>query len=127
VHVERAQCVAIVGRHEHDGRHRVRADQLEQREAVDFGHLDVEEQDVGTQPCDERDRIGTAGLADDVDVGVVREQRFDVRSRERFVVDDEYLERPVAGAVHAAACHGRSSTASTPSSLVPRLKAADSP
>ena len=58
-------------------------------EAVEAGHLDVEDHEVGLQLTDELDRlVAPAGLADDV-VTLLDEELLEVEADDRFVLGDD--------------------------------------
>ena len=87
---ECADRVMVVRGHEHDERH-FRSGNVAQRfEAIDTGHLHVEEHQVRPLRVHRRDRRRTISiLADDVDVGMVAEAQLQATPRQRLVVDDD--------------------------------------
>ena len=90
VHFERAQRVLVVGGDEDDRRHPLGADRVDHAEAVDAGHLDVEEDEVRRLVLDGRDRLrAVAALADDFDVLFLLQQRQHALARDRLVVNDQ--------------------------------------
>ena len=104
-HVERTQSVMVVRGHEHDRGDPVRADALEDAEAVEIRHLDVEEHEVGPELLDRDDGLATvAALPDDLDAGFVREEGAQALAGEGLVVDDE---GPHDGAHHSVIRNGR--------------------
>jgi hypothetical protein len=65
-------------------------DELEHFEAVDLGHLDVEEDEVGVQLLDGFDAFeAVAAFLDDLDPGIVLEVFADDQTGEGFVVDED--------------------------------------
>ena len=59
-------------------------------EAVEAGHLDVEEQDVGRQALDDADRLeAVAGLRDHLDAAHLLEHVAQLFARELLIVDDD--------------------------------------
>jgi len=69
VDVERAQGVLVVGGDEDDRRDAVRAHTLEDVEAVEVRHLDVQEHEVGPQLFDRKDGLtAIPALAHDLDL-----------------------------------------------------------
>ena len=99
VDLEGAQGVIVVSRDEHDGwrpgpilRPLVRVAALEgldDLEAIDFRHLDIEEDEVGVGIVDGAQRFGAVRtFGYHFDVGVLGEQRPHALTRELFVVDD---------------------------------------
>lgn len=90
LHVEGAHGVFVVRRDEHDDRHVIGADLLQDVEAVLAWHLDVEQQEVRRMFGHRTDRrIAVCGFAHDLDVRMFGEQRSHPPTRERFVIDDE--------------------------------------
>ena len=73
VHLERGHRVAIESRHKHDDRHRIALQPAHDVEAVEPGHLDVEEDEVRPQIFDGDDCLATVtaltGNLDIVDRG----------------------------------------------------------
>jgi hypothetical protein len=110
VHLEGADRMVGVGGDEHRRRRPRGTELLEQVEAVDLRHLDVEEEYVGPRARDRLDSLGPAALADDLDLGIGGEQQAHDLARERLVVDDEDLE------AHDARLHGIVTDARTPPS-----------
>jgi hypothetical protein len=107
VHLERLQRVAVVGGDEDDrGRHRV-AQGLQDAEAVQAGHLHVQEHQVGAQlPQGAEGLLAVAAFAEDGDVRVGFEQPAQPLPRQRFVVHDEGADRHATSTagLPAAAC-----------------------
>ena len=70
VHLERFHGVLVERRHEdHEGQIAA-SKQADDAEAIDLGHLDVEQRDVRAMALDELDRFGAVRrLADDGDIG----------------------------------------------------------
>ena len=69
-------------------RARVGADLAQHLQAAAVGHVDVEQDDVGRQLADQRDRVGDGrGVADDVDEPV--ELGAHARAKQRVVVDED--------------------------------------
>ena len=99
VNFECFQCMVVVRRHEHDRRGFASVPQrsfgiaalqgLDDVEAVDIGHLHVEEDQVGILIVDGAQRFGAVRtLGNDLDVVVLSEERPHALARELFVVDD---------------------------------------
>ena len=94
---ERADRVLVVRGHENDGRGAGGLQRAHDPEAVQFGHLDVEEDEVGRQPLDGGHRLGAVRrLADHFDVGLCREEAEDPLPRYRLIVNDERANLPHA-------------------------------
>ena len=100
VDLEGAQGVIVVSRDEHDGwrpgpilRPLVRVAALEgldDLEAIDFRHLDIEEDEVGTLLLDELQGLDAVGrLAEEADVVQAGEEADQAVARQLLVVDDE--------------------------------------
>src|SRR2546428_5894838 len=90
--LERADRVLVVGGREHD--HRSRRDALDDLEAAEARHVDVEEQDVDGFRGDRGeavDRIG--GAADDLDAPGGLQQAGEALERPRLAVDSESAEQ----------------------------------
>ena len=88
--LERLQRVAIERGHEDHHRHRAGLEAAQHLEAVDLGHLHVEEQDVGPLAADRVDRLGAvAALGDDGEISSPREQQPQRLPRQRLVVHDD--------------------------------------
>ena len=124
VHVERAEGELVVGRHEHDRRHPLGSHGGDDAEAVELGHLHVEEDEVGPVPLDRAHRFGAAGTGGDhLHVGLLAEQRRQPLARHRLIVRDDraYLVHaeisrasPLAAALGAACRSGTSTVTVTP-------------
>ena len=96
--LERLDRVLVVGGDEDDQRHPVPAHLLDHLEAVGAGHLNVEEHQVRGEAADGVDGLAAvAALADDLDVGLGREEAGHALARQRLVIDDQRAER-----LHAA-------------------------
>ena len=90
VHLERAERVLVVGGDEDDRRHLLGTDGLDDAEAVDTGHLHVEEHQVGHLVLNRRDGLrAVAALAHHFDVVLLLQQRQHALARDRLVVDDQ--------------------------------------
>ena len=97
--IEGAQRVLAEGGGEHHHRQDLRAQVAQELEAVEAGHLDVEEQEVRRECRDGLQRLGgIAAFADDADVRVCGERLAQRQPRQHFVVDQERADR---GGVHA--------------------------
>ncbi len=103
----------LIGGDEDDGEVGHGCQLLQHLEAVAFGHLHVEEDDVGLERGDGGQRLcAGAALADDLYIAIAREQGDEVAARQRFVVDDQ---RTQGGAsFHHAVRYGSDIEASTP-------------
>jgi hypothetical protein len=65
-------------------------DALDYREAIEAGHLNVEEDEVGMMLLDELDGLDSVcALGDDVDIRGGLEQVSQLIASELFVIDDE--------------------------------------
>ena len=63
-------------------------------DAVDARHLHVHEHDVGAQLAGQLDGLGAVpGLADDLDVGLDRQDQPEPGADQRLVVDQEHPQR----------------------------------
>src|SRR5262249_52972542 len=81
-------------------------------DAVEAGHSDVHEYDVGEVLLGEADGVvAVGGLADDVDVVLGVEDHAEPGSDEFLVVDDEHFDAPVPLALRGI----RATTANPPS------------
>jgi hypothetical protein len=90
---ESTQRMLLVGRDEDDLDRLI--EQLEHLEAVELGHLDVEEEEIGAQLGRGLDRLEPVGaLRDDLDVGMRGEVLADEPARQLLVVDDDGTELP---------------------------------
>ena len=79
--LERLQRVLVVGGHEDHHRHLLGTDLPDHAEAIDGGHLHVEEHELGRELLDRVDGLHAVGaLPHDLDVGFLREQPA-IRSR----------------------------------------------
>ena len=86
--LECANRVLIVGGHEDERRHVLRADRLHDPEAVHAGHLDVEQHQVRFLVANQRDRLAAvARLGHGLDLRLTAEQQLQPVARERLVVD----------------------------------------
>ena len=93
VHVEGADRVLVEGRHEDDGH--VAAEQLQHLEAVELGHLHVEEQQVGGEVVHGLHRLeAVAALAYDLDATGTGQVLAQQRARRLLVVHDHDAQRP---------------------------------
>jgi hypothetical protein len=90
--------MAVVRRHEHQQRRFRPLQRFGDDEAVDAGHLDVEEHEVDLMRAQRLDRraAGTA-LGDDRDVVGVGQEPPQPAPRERFVVDQQDVHRAGEG------------------------------
>ena len=87
VHLEGLQRVLVVGGDEHDRRHPIGADLLDDAKAVAHRHLHVEEHQIGMLMLNRADRLLAVGaFADELDVFFLRQQPDDTLARHRFVV-----------------------------------------
>jgi hypothetical protein len=99
VHLERAQRVLIVRRDEHD--RDVVADELEHFEAIELRHLDVEEQQVGTEIRDRFDRLESVrALRDDLDARHAGEVFAHHGPRQILIVHDGHAQSCRCVAIH---------------------------
>ena len=90
VRLERLQCVLIVRGDEHGQRHLRRRHRAQQLEAVDAGHLHVEQHQLGLMFGDREECLAAvAGFGDDFDVGMSRQAQRQAASGQRFVVNDQ--------------------------------------
>ena len=99
VALEGADRVAIVGGDEDHRGHHVRAQRLDHLEAVQLGHLHVEEDHLGAEAPDEPDRrVALAALARHLDLRIVLEGDADAVPRQGLVVDDQHPDPVRQGA-----------------------------
>jgi hypothetical protein len=90
VRLEGVDRESVERRHEHDHRHALLRHLLDDLDAGEARHLDVEEHQVGSESGDGRQRLAAVGaLPDDLDVVRVLEAQFEAAPRQRLVVDDE--------------------------------------
>ena len=69
---------------------------FEDAEAVEAGHLDIEEDDVRGVEADEVDGLDAVGAGgEDFDLGGGVEEVLELLAGERFVIDDEGAEHGV--------------------------------
>jgi hypothetical protein len=132
VHLEGAHRVLAVRGHEDERGHPVGADALDDLEAAEAGHLDVEEDEVGGVLDDALDGRGAVfALAEELDVGPRAERQAEAVARERLVVDDEHAQgrRGAHGpAPPSAAAKGRwMETSAPPSGLCAMRNSASGP
>lgn len=81
---------AVVGGDEDDDGEGVEVEGLEDGEAIELGHLDIEEDEVGLVLFDEGDGFATvAGFADDLEVRGGFEEGAEALAGERFVIDED--------------------------------------
>src|SRR6185437_16177772 len=72
VDLERANSVAVVRGHEHDGRHAVRVDVLHNLEPIHTRHLDVEKHKIRLQAVDRFEcRWAIIAGGDDFEIGLL--------------------------------------------------------
>ena len=91
---------------QHDGRDVVLGELLGGRDAVELGHLDIHDHQVGPQLGGQRDRgLAVSGLADDVEA-VVAQDLDDVETDQRLVLGDDDTSRGGRGLLHVT--HSRS-------------------
>ena len=90
--------VLVDGQHQHPGAGAFARHPLRQFEAVQAGHRDVDDRDVGCDGADHRQRLAAiGGLADELDLGVGVEQRPDAREDDRMVVGQDDADTVHAG------------------------------
>ena len=107
MHVERANRVLVVSRHEHDPTRNVVAERLEDAEPVLVWHLDVEEQEIGTELPNETHRFfPVRRLPDHVHRRMLGEQREHDLARGRLVVHHHRANQH-RRAWRALSLHGR--------------------
>ena len=89
MHFERALHVRAVRRDEDDLRGLVGAERGDHSQAVEVGHLDVEEHEFGTQLRNSGKRLESVrALAENIDVRLSRKQRTEPLAGESLVVND---------------------------------------
>ncbi len=87
VQLEGLDRILVVRGDENDQRQVPALEQPHDRQAVHFGHLQVQEGDIGSMLLDQPDRFGAvAGLPDDDDFGKRPQQRRQKRPGRTFVV-----------------------------------------
>ena len=90
VHFERAQCMFVVRRHEHDERHPVDTDLRDHSESIERRHLYIEKHDVRRERRNRGNGLApVACFADDLERWIFSEQRANTAAGEHFVVDNE--------------------------------------
>jgi len=88
---------------------------VQHAEAVEPGHLHVEQEQIDGQPLQHFHRLdAVAALGDDVDVVATGEQDSNRRARIRLVVDDRHAQHHCPGAVPSRSGSGSTSVAHTP-------------
>jgi hypothetical protein len=88
--LEGGERVLVIRGHEDDRRHHTHSDGVEHLEPVHFGHLDVQEEDIGLEREDRVDRGGPVlALPHQIDIGLGRDQVAQPFAGWRLVVDDE--------------------------------------
>ena len=88
--VERAQRMVAISGDEHEQRRLDLHQPLDHRKAVEAGHLDVEEDEVGLVGLDLADRLAAiGGGGDDLDVVMRLEPQLQALGRQRLVVDQD--------------------------------------
>ena len=88
--LERLQRVLVVGRREDDERYPVRGQRANHAEAIHDRDLDVEEDQLGLEPLDGRERLRAVGaLAHHLDVGLLLQQREHALSSHRLIVHNQ--------------------------------------
>ena len=109
--IERSHGVLIECGHEHDRWHAVAPDGFNDGEPIEFGHLHIEEDEVGRKRADRRDRSFTVtALFDDFDVRLLPQQPQYPAAGDRFIVNDQYADG------HGTVRQGSSISAMTPPS-----------
>ena len=84
-----AQGVSVVGGDENNAG-RIAAKHLDDVEAIEFGHLHVEKNEIGFHGADCRKRLATgAALGNYFDFRMAAKQRGEIGSGERFVVHND--------------------------------------
>ena len=97
MHFERLQRMAIVRRDEHDHRHGVDADRLDDVERGRPAELDVQEHNVGPPLDDGSNGVVTpAGLAHAGHALELFQLAAKSSPRDRFIIDDEHLHAGVS-------------------------------
>ena len=109
--VERAYCVAIVGGDENDVRMSAWLERVDDVEAVESGHLNIEEHDVGTEPLDRLDGLLAGFTLSDHFCLLTFEQRLQPPPRDRLVIDHE---RPQGHQAAPAVENGKRRVATAP-------------
>src|SRR5262249_24850585 len=90
VHFESTKCVFIKSSNENHRRQVVIGNGGKHIERIQFGHLYVEENQIGPLHCDRRCRLPpVAAFSNHIDVWICSKQGTNSFSRQRFVVDDE--------------------------------------
>ncbi len=103
VDLEGAQRVLVVGRDEDDHRHLVHAHRLDHLEAIELGHLQVEEDQVRADaPHGVHRGAAVRALAHQLDVALVAQQGDQPLAGQRLVVDDQRANRRGGHAVETS-------------------------
>ncbi len=119
VDFEGLQRVLVVGGDEDDHRHLVGADLLDDPEAVDGGHLDVEEYQFGRELLDGAHGLDAIGaLADHFDVGLLRQQSQNPFPGHRLIVHHERSDFAHATPLMSSAKSSVSATSSALNGIV---------
>src|SRR5690606_28150525 len=113
--LERLERELVVGSDEDDLRQCIALQLLEHAEAIEPGHLNVEEDDVGPHLADCGNGLLTVlAFADDLEILFIGEVDAHAVACERFVVDDEYAPA-IHHAVRASVSYGAPAVARSPS------------
>src|SRR6185369_2570313 len=90
VHLEGFQSILIVGSDEDHGGHSFSADSFDYFKTIHRRHLDVEENEVGTQLANGTNCfVSIRAFANHFNTGIVRQQTLDSSAGEWFIVDDQ--------------------------------------
>jgi hypothetical protein len=113
VHFEGLDGIAIVRGHEDHRRHVLGADGTQHTEAVQLGHLHVQEHQVGPPFADQAHGLGAiARFGHGSDRGLLLQQELHAFACQRFVVDDQYIH----GHIHFVSRKGRTRVTTAPPS-----------
>jgi hypothetical protein len=90
VHLERTECVLVVRGDEHDRRHLLGPDGLDDTEPIDARHLHVEKHQIGDLVLNRRHGLGAvAALTDHFDIVLLLQERQYALARDGLIIDDQ--------------------------------------
>ena len=80
---------SVMGRHKNDSGHMTVFDLIQNAEAIQFGHLDIEEEQFGLLFDNGLDGSGAViALTNEFDIRLLLEQSADALASERFIIND---------------------------------------
>src|SRR5262249_26536270 len=90
VELKRPYRILVVGRHKNDDRQLICSNLFQHPEAVEVGHLDIEEDEVGRVSPDRAQRFAAVrAFADDRELNSAAQQIADAPSRQNLVINDQ--------------------------------------